>query len=77
LSNEEISFPNDIFDGSSISYDLFYSKSITGFQAWSKANGAKETHNGLGMLIEQAALSYNIWNSFKPKTKGLGKALGF
>ena len=77
LSNEEISFPNDIFDGSSISYDLFYSKSITGFQAWSKANGAKETHNGLGMLIEQAALSYNIWNSFKPKTKGLGKVLGF
>ena len=77
LNNNEISFPTDIFDSSSISYDLFYSKNITSFQTWSKNNGVKETHNGLGMLIEQAALSYNIWNSFKPETKGLNKILGF
>ena len=57
--------------------DLFYSKNITSFQTWSKNNGVKETYNGLGMLIEQAALSYNIWNSFKPETKGLNKILGF
>ena len=77
LNNEEINFPTDIFDDSSISYDLFYSKSTTGFQTWSKTNGAKEAYNGLGMLIEQAALSYNIWNSFKPKTKDIDKTLGF
>jgi hypothetical protein len=29
------------------------------------------------MLIEQAALSYNIWNDFEPNTKGLDKLLGF
>ena len=77
LNNNEINFPTDIFDSSSISYDLFYSKNITSFQNWSKNNGVKETHNGLGMLIEQAALSYNIWNNFKPETKDLNKILGF
>ena len=77
LKNEKINFPTDIFSATSISYDLFYSKSITSFQTWSKSNGAIETYDGLGMLIEQAALSYNIWNDFEPNTKGLDKLLGF
>jgi shikimate 5-dehydrogenase len=28
------------------------------------------------MLIEQAALSFDIWNDFKPNTIGLEKTLG-
>ena len=56
--------------------DLFYSKTITNFQSWSKSNGALETYDGLGMLIEQAALSYDIWNNFKPSTKQIADRLG-
>ena len=40
-------------------------------------NGAIKSYNGLGMLIEQAALSFNIWNDFKPVTEGISKKLGF
>ena len=58
-------------------YDLFYSKTVTNFQSWSKNNGALKTYDGLGMLIEQAALSYNIWNNFKPDTKQIADKLGF
>ena len=77
LNDEKIDFPINIFGSSSISYDLFYSKTETKFQLWSKDNGAHKTYDGLGMLIEQAALSYDIWNDFKPNTKGLAKRLGF
>jgi len=77
LTNEEINFPTNIFNKISISYDLFYSKNITNFQTWSKNNGATKAYDGLGMLIEQAALSYRIWNSFEPSTKDLKNKLGF
>ena len=77
LSNSEINFPSSIFNSSSISYDLFYSKTTTSFQNWSKNNNAIETYNGIGMLIEQAALSYNIWNNYEPITDELEKILGF
>ena len=77
LSENDITFPGNIFKPSSVSYDLFYSKSKTKFQNWSIENGASKSFDGLGMLIEQAALSFEIWNDFKPDTKGLTKLLGF
>ena len=77
LSKNDIPFPKNIFKPSSISYDLFYSKTKTSFQDWSIANGADKTYDGLGMLIEQAALSYDIWNNFIPETKSISKLLGF
>lgn len=76
LIKSEIHFPVSIFKPNSSSYDLFYSKNNTSFQDWSKNNGAKKSYNGLGMLIEQAALSFNIWNGFKPDTEALYKKLG-
>ena len=33
--------------------------------------GSKEVYDGLGMLIHQAALSFEIWNKFKPSTEGI------
>ena len=77
LNDEKIDFPINIFNTSSISYDLFYSKTKTKFQLWSKDNGADKAYDGLGMLIQQAALSYDIWNNFKPNTKEIASKLGF
>ena len=57
-------------------HDLFYSKTTTSFQDWASSNGAHKSYDGLGMLIEQAALSFDIWNDFKPNTIGLEKTLG-
>ena len=77
LKDGKINFPTNIFNSSSISYDLFYSKTTTNFQLWSKNNGAIKAYDGLGMLIEQAALSYEIWNNFKPNTKNIKNVLSF
>jgi len=76
LNKTEINFPSNIFDVNSIAYDLFYSKTTTSFQDWANSNGAHKSYDGLGMLIEQAALSFDIWNDFKPNTTGLEKTLG-
>ena len=77
MLESEISFPDSIFKKGSISYDLFYSQSKTKFQLWSEKCGASESYNGIGMLIEQAALSYEIWNNYKPKTEKIAEHLGF
>ncbi len=71
MMNRDISFPKHIINSTTISYDLFYAKNLTKFQTWSKENGAKNYYDGIGMLIEQAALSYNIWNNFKPATHSI------
>ena len=71
MYRKDIEFPKGFLNSASITYDLFYTKDQTKFQKWSLDNGANKSYNGLGMLIEQAALSYEIWNNFKPNTKGL------
>ena len=36
---------------------------------WSLDKGASRALDGIGMLINQAALSYEIWNKFSPETE--------
>jgi len=69
MSNTEISFPDSIIMNSTVSYDLFYSRKQTRFQKWSLDNGASLALDGIGMLVNQAALSYKIWNRFSPDTE--------
>ncbi|MFO1258093.1 MAG: shikimate dehydrogenase [Gammaproteobacteria bacterium] len=49
-------------------YDLGYSLTITPFCELAKTHGAKAVSDGLGMLIEQAALGFEIWHGVKPNT---------
>jgi shikimate dehydrogenase len=67
LKEAHLSFPfarqmKDVF-----AYDLSYSRSRqTPFTAWARASGAKTAVDGLGMLVEQAALQFEIFNGVKP-----------
>lgn len=56
-------------------YDLMYGANGTPFTAWCKANGASELSTGIGMLIEQAALSFEIWRGVRPDTAAVRAAL--
>ncbi len=48
-------------------YDMFYSSEDTAFVTWGKENNV-EAHDGLGMLVEQAAAAFKIWRRTQPET---------
>ena len=49
-------------------YDLMYGAEPTPFMGWAQLRGA-QTSDGLGMLVEQAAESFNLWRGVRPQTK--------
>lgn len=50
-------------------YDLSYGKAAEGFLNWSKgATAAHLVADGMGMLVEQAALSFTLWFGKQPAT---------
>ena len=54
-------------------YDMMYGKQ-TAFLLKAKQNKAIFS-DGLGMLVEQAAASFNIWHHQKPDTKSIYQIL--
>ena len=58
---------------STLAYDLNYAEGATVFRNWFIAQGGQETqfHDGWGMLVCQAALSFNIWWQQQPETTAL------
>lgn len=75
LHNTLPAIPDMIVCSKSICYDLVYSDSATSFLLWAKRQGVQQISDGIGMLIEQAAESYNIWRGFRPQTKEIFKLL--
>jgi shikimate dehydrogenase len=49
-------------------YDMMYSLQTTTFNQWALEQGAQIVHDGLGMLVEQAAESFRIWRGVSPAT---------
>jgi len=50
-----------------VCYDMVYAKEMTPFLKWATQHNAKHIIDGLGMLVGQAAESFNIWRGIKPK----------
>lgn len=66
LENGEIQLPPLLAAGR-VCYDLSYGKQAR-FATWAAANGASQSLDGLGMLVEQAAESFQIWLGRRPDT---------
>ena len=50
-------------------YDLMYGRDhATAFCRWASAAGARRSVDGLGMLVEQAALAFELWRGVLPET---------
>ena len=49
-------------------YDMAYGKGDTTFTRWAKDAGAGKAETGWGMLVEQAAESFELWRGVKPQT---------
>jgi shikimate dehydrogenase len=57
----------DLFAPGASCYDLNYGRPHQVLRDWCEAQGLA-CHDGLGMLVEQAAESFRIWTGFEPET---------
>lgn len=55
--------------------DLGYGEVAAPFLAWARASGCRTVVDGLGMLVEQAALSFARWHGIAPDTIPIHDAL--
>jgi shikimate dehydrogenase len=62
------------FPSKAIVYDLVYNPKITRFVRDAQSSGLPAT-TGLGMLVEQAALSFEIWTGCKPSIVDMTAAI--
>lgn len=49
-------------------YDMAYGKGETPFTRWARSVGVRRAESGWGMLVEQAAESFELWRGVKPQT---------
>ena len=69
IDGEMPNLPGGLCEGA-LCYDLMYGIE-TPFMKWAHDNSAKMVSDGLGMLVEQAALSFNYWLGKKPNTSSI------
>jgi shikimate dehydrogenase len=75
LKGEVPPFPASLLGPQSFCYDLVYGSNDTPFVTWAKTHGAARAVQGWGMLVEQAAESFEIWRGVRPDTKQLLKQI--
>ena len=70
-AGQSIGLPKDLFSGTKLAYDLFYSAEKTVFMQEALENGAEKVSDGWGMLVEQGAESFRLWTNLIPDTSRL------
>ena len=63
------SLPPGIFAENAVAYDLSYGRAAEPFLEQSRRSGAAQVHDGLGMLVEQAAEAFALWRGLRPDTE--------
>jgi shikimate dehydrogenase len=63
------SLPFSLIGARATCYDLSYGNVARSFIAWARAASAAQALDGLGMLVEQAAQSFEFWHGVYPETE--------
>lgn len=66
--------PAGCFAASGVAYDMMYGED-TPFMQLARAQGVARVHDGLGMLVEQAAEAFLLWHGVRPATAEVIAAL--
>ncbi len=75
LKGETPPYPEDAISEDTVCYDLSYSMKTTPFSSWAKEHGAARSVMGWGMLVEQAAESFQLWRGVRPDTAAILKQI--
>jgi len=75
LQGEMPVMPAGLVGEDTVCYDMAYGRGHTPFTLWAKSLHAKRTAKGWGMLVEQAAASFELWRGIHPDTKPVLEAL--
>ncbi len=75
LTGDTPPYPEGAIGEHTICYDLSYSMRTTPFSSWANEHGAARSVMGWGMLVEQAAESYQLWRGVRPDTAQVLKQL--
>ncbi|MCC5812791.1 MAG: shikimate dehydrogenase [Ectothiorhodospiraceae bacterium] len=68
LSGGMPTLPDGLFTAEGAAYDMVYGPRPTRFMEWARKQGVTRVHDGLGMLVEQAAESFLLWRGVRPDT---------
>lgn len=68
LKGDAPPYPASAISSNTFCYDLSYGLTPTPFSVWARESGAAKSVMGWGMLVEQAAESFNIWRGVRPDT---------
>jgi shikimate dehydrogenase len=70
-----LNLPYSVVSNRSLAVDLSYGEAAIGFLAWAKSAGCAQVIDGLGMLVEQAAESFQRWHGVRPDTDRIYREL--
>jgi shikimate dehydrogenase len=67
-STQPLKLPFHLGARQTVAVDLSYGRAAIDFLAWAKAAECGHSVDGLGMLVEQAAESFYLWQGVRPET---------
>jgi shikimate dehydrogenase len=75
LAGEVPALPGSAITPATFCYDMSYARAGTAFLQWAREQGCERSAQGWGMLVEQAAESFELWRGVRPATAPVLAAL--
>ncbi|MGH8184341.1 MAG: shikimate dehydrogenase [Rhodanobacteraceae bacterium] len=71
VRHAQLALPASLATSGTVAYDLSYGPAANPFVDWAKRVGCASAFDGLGMLVETAAASFERWHGVRPDTKAV------